>query len=485
MPRPNRALPGNYLYTRNGRFYFHRRVCGQQVRVSLRTSNSELAKQFTLELYLFTSGLKRLGVSPTDLRRLTLNKVEALHEKVIRALISTSSGQANSEPSCIPEDLPPKNHRDSAPLSAHVTNPLLVSASLTEALSDVQRTGGGSEENLRKYNEAWTEFSEFNQGVSFHSVRHKDAKAHLNRLLQLPTRRLVKAKYKKKAIADVIELDIPPDELLSHTSINDRMKRLARLWQWATENEAYEGPNPFVSRSLRLEEKPRERGRYSIEDIKLLLSSPLYANQKFQKSPKATKSWWWLILLALYTGARCGELSQLTVNDIKQVEGVWCLSINDEEDKKVKTAAGIRLCPIHPELLQAGFLDYLDYLSDQGITHVLPYPNLNAKDPAQRCSKWYCGTYRPNHLPESWIADYKVFHSFRHTFINQAIKVLNLPLNKVQAIVGHEPSDMGETKRYARGSYKVSDLYSVMEAFSYEAVGLENLRGGWIGLSDL
>ncbi len=47
------------------------------------------------------------------------------------------------------------------------------------------------------------------------------------------------------AIADVLELDVPPTELLSARSINERMKRSGRLWDWAAKKESYRGSNPF------------------------------------------------------------------------------------------------------------------------------------------------------------------------------------------------------------------------------------------------
>jgi len=475
------ALPGRYLFSRNGRYYFHRKVTGQQVRVSLKTRDPILASEHARTLYLFTNGLKRLGISPTDIRKLTKNKAELLHEDTIGQAALTQAA---------PEGVTPK-----APQLTHlhqkedtqppVDNPLFVSASIEEAAEDIKRTGGSNAENIRKYIEAWTELAELNPGCSFNDFKFRDAKSHLNRLLQLPNRRTVKAQYKKLNISRVIELDIPPEELLSATSINERMKRLSRLWQWATEHEAYEGSNPFSSRTLRLQEKPRERGRYSSSDIQVLFSSPLYTDREFQASCGATKSWWWLILLALYSGARCGELAQLTVEDIQIWEGVWCLSINDEDNKKVKTSAGIRLCPIHPQLLKVGFIEYIEYLKRNNFVHVLPYPNQNATDVAQRCSKWYCGTYKPNHLPEAWVRENKVFHSFRHTFINRAIRELDLPLHQVQSIVGHESSNMGETKRYAGGKYKIGDLSEVMSKFNYENMDLEYLSKGWCRLSDL
>jgi hypothetical protein len=35
----------------------------------------------------------------------------------------------------------------------------------------------------------------------------------------------------------------------------------------------------------------------------------------------------WLPLLALFSGARLGELCQLSVDDVREIEGVWCLEI--------------------------------------------------------------------------------------------------------------------------------------------------------------
>lgn len=44
----------------------------------------------------------------------------------------------------------------------------------------------------------------------------------------------------------------------------------------------------------------------------------------------------WAPLLGLFTGGRLGELSQLRVTDIQKIEGIWSISINEEEDKTVK-----------------------------------------------------------------------------------------------------------------------------------------------------
>ena len=63
----------------------------------------------------------------------------------------------------------------------------------------------------------------------------------------------------------------------------------------------------------------------------------------------------WLPMLGLFTGGRISELSQIDIADIRQYEGIWSISLNDEGDKQLKTPASIRLIPITPRSLNAAF----------------------------------------------------------------------------------------------------------------------------------
>ena len=71
-------------------------------------------------------------------------------------------------------------------------------------------------------------------------------------------------------------------------------------------------------------------------------------------------TFFWIPLIALYTGARLNEICQMTTDDIITKEGVDCFSINDNAGKRVKTFAGIRIVPIHPALKKMGFLKYVE-----------------------------------------------------------------------------------------------------------------------------
>lgn len=68
----------------------------------------------------------------------------------------------------------------------------------------------------------------------------------------------------------------------------------------------------------------------------------------------------WIPLCAIHTGARRGELCQLTPHDIIQYEGVWVFSIaTQDEDQSLKNEASRRIVPIHSTLIRLGFLDFV------------------------------------------------------------------------------------------------------------------------------
>lgn len=71
--------------------------------------------------------------------------------------------------------------------------------------------------------------------------------------------------------------------------------------------------------------------------------------------------------LLAFTGARLEEVCQSLVPDIREDRGVWYLDINaDHETKSLKNAGSARMVPLHPALIEVGFLDYIRTLPADG-----------------------------------------------------------------------------------------------------------------------
>lgn len=97
-----------------------------------------------------------------------------------------------------------------------------------------------------------------------------------------------------------------------------------------------------------------QRLPWRLEDLQKLAATN-------SESTEATR---WLFPLLLHTGARIGEMAQVELADIREVDGVPAIDIHDRqaeghEKRSVKTKAGLRVVPIHPSLVALGFLAHV------------------------------------------------------------------------------------------------------------------------------
>lgn len=154
---------------------------------------------------------------------------------------------------------------------------------------------------------------------------------------------------------------------------------------------------------------------------------------------------YWLPLLAIFTGGRLSELCQLKPNNIRQIDGIWAIDINeDDEDQSIKTPAGIRIIPLHPKLIELGILDYVEVVRPYGGT-IFPYLTPDrfknyGKTPGRRFGEYLDTLGITN--------DRKVFHSFRSTS-NDRLKKNGVPEESRCQFVGHE-HDTVNSKDYSK-----------------------------------
>ena len=154
----------------------------------------------------------------------------------------------------------------------------------------------------------------------------------------------------------------------------------------------------------------------------------------------------WIPLIGYYSGARLNEIAQLHLTDFVEVDGISMFSFNpDGEHKKIKTRAGVRKVPVHPELIRLGLLAHVELLRDQGKDRLFPELKPGRDGYGQLPSKWFARYKARCNIT----ARRKVFHSFRHTFVTCLMQA-EVPLERIAALAGHE--DDSETfGRYGKG----------------------------------
>lgn len=189
---------------------------------------------------------------------------------------------------------------------------------------------------------------------------------------------------------------------------------------------------------------------------------------------------WWMPMLGLFTGARVNEIAQLKVSDIDQVDGFWVIHIRQSLDEdlvgksakfktraRVKCASSIRSIPIAQELIDAGFLEFVEEMRKR---HARLFPHLSHRI----CPKTGLpdGTgYAPSfkiqfrkYINEFSKAEYLGFHSFRHRFIS-VMGAKKIPREVIGAITGHIVKD-NETNRQS-----VLDMFYMDPAIREGIVG--------------
>ena len=148
------------------------------------------------------------------------------------------------------------------------------------------------------------------------------------------------------------------------------------------------------------------RVQFSDEDLRAIF-------KKLCREPRDSELFW-IPLLAIFTGARRGELCQLTPADIIKQDEVWSFRISsDGDDKSLKNAYSSRIVPIHSQLIEIGFLDFIAVNQKNENGRIWKYLLKNNNGWGDHFGKKFGRTVAE--LFEEKEGTCKDFHSFRHT----------------------------------------------------------------------
>jgi integrase len=300
---------------------------------------------------------------------------------------------------------------------------------------------------------------------------------------RLPANRNKKKEYKDKSIEQLLAIDeeIAP---MKAQNVNKYLSRLSEAFEWSYRRK-YVAENIFKGFKVKDKNQKRKqselRDRFNQSEIETIFSDKIYAN-------KAQRTfYYWLPLLAIYSGARLQELCQLRLTDIKQTGKIWYVDINDDNEnnendalKQLKTVNAIRTIPLHNDLIKLGFIEYIQHLKELYEKQILQI-DLVFPDLIRGRDGW-------GHNPSNWFARHltklrikapgKSFHSLRHTFADELKQNLS-PKYVVDELLGHaleglSLSEYGkayslETKKKVIDDYRPlsADLLKKIQKFKF------------------
>ena len=173
---------------------------------------------------------------------------------------------------------------------------------------------------------------------------------------------------------------------------------------------------------------------YSEQDLKEIFN-PNHTH--FKENPDD----FWLVLMGLFAGARTNAAATIKYKDIVNLDGFYCIHFNKDNDntKHLKTDATIRVLPIPQQLLDLGFVDWVQRKKKR----------LNAKDDdpifsksvnskGNYANKYVSGQILPFIRSLKLSKPYKGkldFHSFRNNASNQ-LQEISVPQSYINNIMG-------------------------------------------------
>jgi len=441
------------LRVRNGNYYFRLRIPadlnhiipGIEILKSLRTKDRKAAR------------LSAACLLPQFLKVFNLSRCGILTEDQTRKMVADLLGR---KPADRPEVMVTETQPISSPVSAQPPTSAPPPASpLLQTIIDQytkDHQGEWTAKTLLEYESYYRLILDIIGNRSMNEINRHTVRDLRDTLSKLPPH--VYKKYPRMTFREVLSLH--HSKLMSITTVNKLIGLFGSLMRHSVK-EGYRNDNP--TEGLKLKQKRRadeERKAYTKEDLRKIVAA--------LPSPLVTPERYWVPMIGMLSGMRLGEICGLHVADVKQVtdgstgDTVWCLDVNEEADKRLKTLSSTRLIPIHPKLVALGFLRYVETMRQSKSVRLFPRlvrRRIDGYCPA--LGNWY-GRFNRKHVTNDPL---KTFHSLRHSFAD-TLKQRGVQESVISELMGHANESI-TTGRYGK-RYQPKVLLDAVVLLEYE-----------------
>ncbi|MBD7940122.1 site-specific integrase [Brevundimonas guildfordensis] len=234
----------------------------------------------------------------------------------------------------------------------------------------------------------------------------------------------------------------------------------------------------------------RTRNPFTVAELNAFFRLPLFTGCLSEQRPNTPGKYTfddhrkWAPLVLLFSGARPSEVAQLAVADIKSDGPHPYISIlteydpedpEDERDFVVshKTENARRNIPIHPQLIDLGFLSYVQRRKDAGDERLFPGWKLSGDGRKLYSSASWIRSLNEKQIPAITMRRPKpTLYSFRHTWKTQ-MAICGVPTQYQNQILGHAQSGMDE---HYLGRMDIEHTYKAISRVSFDKLDLDHLK---------
>lgn len=344
---------------------------------------------------------------------------------------------------------------------------------LSDVLEAFLKKKGYSPKTEHEWRAAWQRLIQFVGDIAIGDLKRKHLIGWLDLMEKIPAS-MSNRERQMPLLALIAHFDGRAYDTISAATVDKSRSAIRSVLIWAEGRYIEHSP----ARGLRPEARPKDttaqrRLPFSVGDMNIIFSTPIYAG--CASATKRTKpgklviedSYFWLPLLAAFTGARLEELGQLLTEDVRRKKNIDFFDITtlNDDTKRLKTDASTREVPIHSKLIELGFLQYVERTRQKGKVRLFPDLERDSRGSytqafSRQWNRW---------LRRFGIGDErKVFHSFRHAF-KDAARRGDVPKQQRDRLQGHALED--EAEKYGLG-WELPALKRQIEKVRYTGLKL-------------
>ena len=375
----------------------------------------------------------------------------------------------------VPEPKEPYEvQRESTPISPAGKSSL---SSNIDAFFERKRIEGKSVKEIGSDRTIAEDFVEIIGDIDFSRVTKKEVSHYIDIQTKLPTNRKKSPKYRDSNIQQLVEMNLSDEETQSPQNINKKLTKLVAFGNWGV-RQGILSSNPFSGMKFSVKKQSRSRNPFTADELRKILHPETYFQYttKFEHPFMPNRStlqmpYYWIFLLGIFSGMRTNEMCQLRLIDIKKVSNIWFMFVEDSEETKVKTESAVRKVPVHPQLIQLGFVDYVSKLKRSKKERLFWELKEERDGYASKVSRHFNERFLP--AVGVWEKYTKVLYCTRHTFINKLYSE-KVDENVIRSLIGHEK---GFTmKHYGGEPFSPERLLEEISKVSYSKINWKRLK---------
>ena len=340
-----------------------------------------------------------------------------------------------------------------------------------------KKVEGVREKGIKSDKSVIDEFVEIVGDIGFASVTKKEVSHYIDVQTKLPPNRKKSPKYRDLSIKEVMKLKLSQKEIQTPQNINKRITKLSVFGNWGV-RQGLLITNPFSGMKFSVKKQPHTRQPFTAGELRIIFKPETYLKWTIHFSHPYRKDrvsnhlpYYWIFLLGIFSGMRTNEMCQILLSQVKKEKGIWFIFIEDSEETKVKTENAIRKVPLHPQLIDLGFVDYVTAQKKSKRGRLFWELSEDRDGFASHVSRHYNQRFLP--AVGVWKKYTKVLYCTRHTFINKLYSEM-VDENVIKVLIGHEKEFT--MKHYGGDPFTPERLLEEISKVSYSGINWKKLK---------